>query len=364
MKMIDVSEVKGLTEEQKKNEEEEKRNAKRRSIREMSGIKRAKGSWSNKALGKANGKNSMKTDQKPKDNIEGSKKADTLNNDIIDPTSVNQSNAFDANTANSNNMVVDQNNLIPDLNSFPLNDNNNSQINMDNQALIPGQLLHEQSNFNQGQLLHEQYQQMQQSEHQSMQTSDNNYEQRQPQEQLQFNNQFLQPQSLNPQNEQYLMNDALMHLQPQTYDGNVSGFDRSTIGQPNILQDDGKSLSMNSMPLQDLSGRAGFVPIPPLETVDPLFPGHNPATTMTPLNSSWQQLLIKSNKISVGDRARVEQFFTSKYNPTPEITLYKMKLHEEKKQMPDGSWMKETMYLELDYTTFGFKKLRKSKTYG
>jgi len=76
---------------------------------------------------------------------------------------------------------------------------------------------------------------------------------------------------------------------------------------------------------------------------------------------NWHQLLEKSNKINPADRARVEQFFTNQYNPTPNENVYKMKLHEEKTMQPDGSTVKETLYLELDYTTFGFKKLRKIK---
>ena len=77
--------------------------------------------------------------------------------------------------------------------------------------------------------------------------------------------------------------------------------------------------------------------------------------------STWQQLLDKSNKLSLEDRNRVEQFFTTQFNPTPDHTIYKMKLNEEKATQPDGSTVKETLYLELDYSTYGFKKLRKIK---
>ena len=72
-------------------------------------------------------------------------------------------------------------------------------------------------------------------------------------------------------------------------------------------------------------------------------------------------LLEKSNKLSGIDRQRVKDFFTSQSNPTPGESIYKMKLHEEKIAQPDGSVIKETHYLELDYATMGFKKLRKTK---
>ena len=73
-----------------------------------------------------------------------------------------------------------------------------------------------------------------------------------------------------------------------------------------------------------------------------------------------QGILEKSNKLSPSDRDRVLHFFQNRYNPTPDQPTYKMKLHEEKKE-DDGIIMKETLYLELDYTTFGFKKTRKVK---
>jgi len=76
---------------------------------------------------------------------------------------------------------------------------------------------------------------------------------------------------------------------------------------------------------------------------------------------AWHQLLEKSNKLSGIDRQRVKDFFTSQSNPTPGESIYKMKLHEEKIAQPDGSVIKETHYLELDYATMGFKKLRKTK---
>lgn len=99
--------------------------------------------------------------------------------------------------------------------------------------------------------------------------------------------------------------------------------------------------------------------IPPTDTAPAPAPVHVQAPPQEQLD--WHQLLEKSNKITPADRARVEQFFTTQYNPTPGENVYKMKLHEEKTMQPDGGTVKETLYLELDYTTFGFKKLRKIK---
>lgn len=79
------------------------------------------------------------------------------------------------------------------------------------------------------------------------------------------------------------------------------------------------------------------------------------------------KILSKSNKISPEDRYRVEQFFSSQFNPTPELSVYKMKLNEEKNQQSqdNGSvaWVKETLYLELDYTTLKYKMSKKLKNY-
>ena len=59
---------------------------------------------------------------------------------------------------------------------------------------------------------------------------------------------------------------------------------------------------------------------------------------------------------------RVQQFFTARTNPTPRVAVYKMKLHEERfLDSETGQNVKETLYLELDYNTFGYKKLRKIK---
>lgn len=79
----------------------------------------------------------------------------------------------------------------------------------------------------------------------------------------------------------------------------------------------------------------------------------------------WRSLLEnKSNKLSSEDRSRVEQFFVDHSNPTPDQTQYKMKLHEERTNDPaTGQPMKETYYLELDYTNFTSKQSKKVKRY-
>ena len=82
-------------------------------------------------------------------------------------------------------------------------------------------------------------------------------------------------------------------------------------------------------------------------------------------NQEWQVILNeRSNKLSPEDRSRVEQFFTNRYNPTPDQPVYKMKLHEERTTDPKtGQAMKNTFYLELDYATFTSKQSKKTKRY-
>lgn len=79
----------------------------------------------------------------------------------------------------------------------------------------------------------------------------------------------------------------------------------------------------------------------------------------------WRSLLEnKSNRLSNEDRLRVQQFFVDHSNPTPDQTHYKMKLHEERTNDPaTGQPMKETYYLELDYTSFTSKQSKKVKRY-
>ena len=73
-------------------------------------------------------------------------------------------------------------------------------------------------------------------------------------------------------------------------------------------------------------------------------------------------LLSKSNKLSSADRSRVERFFSDRFNPTPDQMMYKMKINEERSTDAEtGQSIKETLYLELDYSTFGYKKTRKIK---
>mmetsp|Transcript_27950 Transcript_27950/g.60864 ORF Transcript_27950/g.60864 Transcript_27950/m.60864 type:complete len:661 (+) Transcript_27950:90-2072(+) len=97
--------------------------------------------------------------------------------------------------------------------------------------------------------------------------------------------------------------------------------------------------------------------------MEPQPPGSSAASTSTEASQKdWQELLSKSNKLSEEDRSRVERFFTEKFNPTPDQMTYKMKLNEERKIEPGtGLTIKETLYLELDYSTFGYKKTRKTK---
>ena len=76
----------------------------------------------------------------------------------------------------------------------------------------------------------------------------------------------------------------------------------------------------------------------------------------------WQHLLERSNKLTTEDRFRVEQFFTTRYNPTPDTNICKMKLNEDKTVDPQtNQTIKETLYIELDYSTGAYKMSRKIK---
>lgn len=79
----------------------------------------------------------------------------------------------------------------------------------------------------------------------------------------------------------------------------------------------------------------------------------------------WKILLReRSNKLSEQDRQRVQQFFESRLNPTPDQQVVKMKLHEQRSnEAGTGQAIKETFYLELDYTNFTSKQSKKVKRY-
>lgn len=91
---------------------------------------------------------------------------------------------------------------------------------------------------------------------------------------------------------------------------------------------------------------------------------------------TWESLLEKSNKLSPDDRQSIQQFFahralTDKQHQPPlplpagcdESTgIWKVKLNEDKTIDPNTKEsVKETLYLELDYRTQGYKKTRKIK---
>ncbi|KAL7455619.1 hypothetical protein ACHAWC_007159 [Mediolabrus comicus] len=105
--------------------------------------------------------------------------------------------------------------------------------------------------------------------------------------------------------------------------------------------------------------------------------GNGGATTGATTNnngtqSSWESLLEKSNKLSDDDRQNIRQFFEQRtLNPTsqsvrPEGTdesgVWRCKLNEDKTTDPHtGELVKETLYLDLDFNTLGYKKTRKIK---
>ena len=82
-----------------------------------------------------------------------------------------------------------------------------------------------------------------------------------------------------------------------------------------------------------------------------------------PRQTNWQQLLQeKNNKLTDADRQRIEDFYVHRRAPDDSTTVYKLKLHEERSTV-DGQPVKETYYLELDYTNFTSKQSKKTKRY-
>ena len=88
--------------------------------------------------------------------------------------------------------------------------------------------------------------------------------------------------------------------------------------------------------------------------------------------SSWESLLEKSNKLSDDDRQNIRQFFEQRtLNPTSQLVrpegtdesgVWRCKLNEDKTTDPQtGELVKETLYLDLDFNTLGYKKTRKIK---
>lgn len=120
-------------------------------------------------------------------------------------------------------------------------------------------------------------------------------------------------------------------------------------------------LGMQRPPLAAAAAAGGAVAASP--------PAHHTAAAPTPTphhrQLDWRSWIKeKSNKLSSEDRFRIQQFFVDKYNPTPDQTTFKMKLHEERTSDPKtGEAVKATYYLELDYNTFTCKQSKKIKRY-
>ncbi len=99
--------------------------------------------------------------------------------------------------------------------------------------------------------------------------------------------------------------------------------------------------------------------------------GTNNAQSSSEGRQSWESLLEKSNKLSNDDRQNIRLFFENRTmhppNPlsrpaaTDEFGVWRCKLNEEKQTSETGEMVKETLYLDLDYNTLGYKKTRKIK---
>lgn len=148
-------------------------------------------------------------------------------------------------------------------------------------------------------------------------------------------------------------------------------------------------LSARKRKILEAAAEKGLVALPKIQKLDGAKPGKDKQVTKKPQpaavetapgeeppgntagvddnssNQEWQNILKeRSNKLSMEDRSRVQQFFADKFNPTPDQPVYKMKLHEERITDPEtGQAMKHTYYLELDYATFTSKQSKKTKRY-
>jgi len=99
--------------------------------------------------------------------------------------------------------------------------------------------------------------------------------------------------------------------------------------------------------------------------------GTNNAQSSSEGRQGWESLLEKSNKLSDDDRQNIRLFFENRTmhptNPlsrpanTDESGIWRCKLNEEKQSSETGELVKETLYLDLDYNTLGYKKTRKIK---
>lgn len=87
-------------------------------------------------------------------------------------------------------------------------------------------------------------------------------------------------------------------------------------------------------------------------------------------DDSWQALLSKSNQLANIDREAIHEFFNARKMALPidqhddanDDGIWKVKLNEEKTiDEQTGEQVKETLYLELDYGSFSFKRTRKVK---
>ena len=96
----------------------------------------------------------------------------------------------------------------------------------------------------------------------------------------------------------------------------------------------------------------------------------NSAQNSSDGKQGWESLLEKSNKLSDEDRQNIRHFFENRMNQTNQLSrpagtdesgVWRCKLNEEKQTSETGELVKETLYLDLDYNTLGYKKTRKIK---
>jgi hypothetical protein len=159
--------------------------------------------------------------------------------------------------------------------------------------------------------------------------------------------------------------DAADTMKPSSGNGPNPGEVSTTI--PNTTTDSTTTNTANALASAALSAYQAQImaAAPAAAPVAAPAPTAAPAQHAAHKQQDWRQMLQeKSNKLSQDDRFRIQQFFVDRFNPTPHQPTYKMKLHEERMTDPNTQQpVKETYYLELDYTNFTSRQSKKVKRY-
>lgn len=136
-----------------------------------------------------------------------------------------------------------------------------------------------------------------------------------------------------------------------------------------ILETAQKSMTGKNKKPKNVETAAKAAPPPPAPVAKAQIPAptSNEAPPPAPAPPAKWELALGlpgTNKMSDDDRLRVEKFVGRQHNPTPNQSMYKMKIHEQRGTDPNtGEGVKETYYLELQYNDFSHKMTKKLKRY-